>query len=493
MSSDSPNILIIMADQMTAALTGAYGHPVVQTPALDRLCAQGVRFDAAYTNCPLCTPARAAMLSGRFASRTRTYDNASIFPADTPTFAHILRSSGYEVVASGKMHLIGADQLHGFERRLTTDIYPASFAWTPSWEEYELSGIQNEKGAFAAEASECDWNMQLAYDTETQSRALEFLKSRHSTRDKDCMRPFCLLVSYTHPHPPYQITRKYWDMYENDDVEMPTLLEEHRACATQMDRWLHDYEGVSEEAMSNKEAMRNLYRAYFGMVSYVDSLVAELVEMIETFGLRKNTVILFLSDHGDMLCERGLIEKRCFYERSSRIPLIASFPERLEQGSSRSELVSLIDIFPTLADLAGLPHPIDADGSSFLDLLEGREGEGLERIVISEYHGEGVAGCCYMARKGQFKYTYVHEHGSQLFDLAVDPLESHNLVDHPDYMDIQNELHEELIRRFDFDRVAADVLRSQTERLLIKDAMAKGEKQSWDYQPHFDAKSSYVR
>jgi len=183
-TKEKPNILTIMADQMAAAFTEAYGHPVAKTPVLDRLGEEGVRFDSAYTNCPLYTPARAAMLSSRYVSRTRTYGNAAILPSDVSTYAHHLRLAGYETVASGKMHLVGADQLHGFERRLTKDIYPSTFKWTPDWRDYNENGIQNQKARSLAENKIGMRNStrQLDYDNEVQFRALEFLKSRRAER-----------------------------------------------------------------------------------------------------------------------------------------------------------------------------------------------------------------------------------------------------------------------------------------------------------------------
>ena len=178
-----PNILIIMADQMTCALTGAYGHPLVRTPALEQLCAEGVRFDAAYAPCPLCTPARSAMFSGRHVSRTRTYDNGSILASDVPTFAHHLRAAGYEVVAAGKMHFVGADQHHGLEARLTPDIYPADFSWTPpEVEDYAAPAETSGRKALAARsAGPCDGGGQIDYDENVHARAMDFL-ARHGRR-----------------------------------------------------------------------------------------------------------------------------------------------------------------------------------------------------------------------------------------------------------------------------------------------------------------------
>ena len=129
-----PNIVVIMADQLAPQFTGTYGHPQVKTPHMDALAARGMRFDAAYCNAPLCAPSRFSFMSGQLVTRIAAYDNASEFPATVPTFAHYLRLAGYRTCLSGKMHFVGPDQLHGFEERLTTDIYPADHAWTPDWE-----------------------------------------------------------------------------------------------------------------------------------------------------------------------------------------------------------------------------------------------------------------------------------------------------------------------------------------------------------------------
>ena len=479
MSKKKPNVLIIMADQMTAALTGAYGHPVVKTPALDRLCREGVRFDSAYSNCPICTPARAAMLSGRYVSRTRTYDNGAILPCDVPTYAHHLRLAGYEVAVSGKMHLVGADQLHGFEHRLTPDIYPTGFAWTPSWDGYTDKGIVNDKGHMVEEKwiGVREWSHQLNYDTDVQNQAIEFLRTRGDSENEES-RPFCLLVSFTHPHPPYLITQEFWDMYEDAEIDMPNVSEDVMSCRSQMDRWLYEYEGVSEEALRDKERMYTLRRTYYGMVSYVDAQVAELVNTLEQNGLDHNTAIIFTSDHGDMLCDRQLIEKRTFYEWSCRIPLIASFPDQWATDAACSVPVSLVDLFPTLTEFTGASKPVDVDGTSFLELLQ-QPDQDQNRIVYSEYHCEGVKAPCFMARKGTMKYVYIHGADPQLFDLSTDPREVCDLAGDPKFRAIEDELREEILNRFDPAAIADDVIRSQAERILMHRAMNEGQPTKW--------------
>jgi len=493
-SNGKPDILIIIADQMTAALTGAYGHPVVKTPTLDRLCQEGVRFDAAYANCPICAPARASMLSGRYVSRTRSYDNAGILASDVPTFAHHLRLAGYEMVAAGKMHLIGADQLHGFERRLTTDIYPSDFSWTPSWETYVETMRQPlaGKGLQIPPAGVCDWSEQLDYDEGVHHRSLEFLRARRPDVSQG-RRPFCLVVSYSHPHPPYLAPREFWDLYEDAEIALPHIPEDLAAHQSQMDRWLHYFEGVPQEVIRDEETMRRFRRAYYAMVSYVDAKVGELVDTLAKLGMRENTAIIYLSDHGDMLGERQLVEKRVFYEWSARVPLIASCPGHWASGATCDEPVGLMDLFPTLVDFCGAPEPVDIDGRGFIELLEGKPSRGPERVVLSEYHCEGVLVPCFMVRRGRYKYIYVHGHDEQLFDLEADPAEMDDLSGRSGMADLEESLRQEITARFDPDAIAEDVRRSQAERALMRQAMRTGTRTSWDYQPFFDASTSWTR
>lgn len=494
--SRKPDILIVMADQLTAALTGAYGHPVVQTPGMDRLGREGVRFDAAYSNCPLCTPARAALVSGRYVSRTRSYDNAGILPCDVPTFAHHLRLAGYEVVATGKMHFVGADQLHGFERRLTTDIYPSDFSWTSSWDDVVETeeSVRRGKGRQIPTAGPCDWSSQLDYDEETHFRALEFLRQRRpELPENKGRRPFCLLASYSHPHPPYLAPRRFWDLYEGAEIELPEIPAGLSACESEMDRWLGNFEGVPDDMLADADTMRRFRRAYYGLVSYADSKLAELLDTLDDLGMRNDTATFFTSDHGDMLGERRLVEKRVFYEWSARVPLLASWPGRWAAGTHCAEPVTLVDLFPTLVELAAAPPPTAVDGRSFLDVLEGRPDSGPERVAVSEYHGEGVKACCFMVRRGPYKYIYIDGYPGQLFDLRTDPDELDNLAGQPASAEIEASLHGELLARFDLEAVAADVQQSQAEHALLRQAMREGERTHWDHQPFFDAREVWHR
>ncbi len=198
-----PNILLIMADQLTALALPCYGHPVVKAPHIARLAEDGVLFENAYCNSPLCAPSRYSMLAGRLPSRIGAYDNASELPASALTIAHGLRAQGYRTALCGKMHFVGPDQLHGFEERLTTDIYPVDFGWTPDWDRPEeridwwYHNMQSVRQAGIAEATN-----QLDFDDEVAFQAIRFLQD-HARADDP--RPFFLTVSFTHPHDPYAI------------------------------------------------------------------------------------------------------------------------------------------------------------------------------------------------------------------------------------------------------------------------------------------------
>jgi len=216
-----PNIVLIMADQLAPHFTGAYGHPIVKTPNIDALAARGMRFDAAYCNSPLCAPSRFAFMSGQLISRIAAYDNASEFPASIPTFAHYLKMMGYRTCLSGKMHFVGPDQMHGFDERVTTDIYPADYAWTPDWElpderiDKWYHNMQTVKEAGLGAAT-----FQIDYDEEVAF----FAKRRIFNYARDAETPFCMVASFIHPHDPYVARQEWWDLYDPEATDMPSYV-----------------------------------------------------------------------------------------------------------------------------------------------------------------------------------------------------------------------------------------------------------------------------
>jgi choline-sulfatase len=257
-----------------------------------------------------------------------------------------------------------------------------------------------------------------------------------------------------------------------------------------MDKWCQIYHGVDWVDLKNPQNLYNLRRAYYGLVSYVDQKVGELMKTLEEVGVRDNTIIIFTSDHGDMLGERGMVQKRHFYEWSTRIPLIVTYPDRWQAGTKNRQPVSPVDLATTILDIAGVENRLSLDGKSLMGLIYGTDTQ--EKEVFSEMHTAGLFATCFMVRKGQYKYNYVHGEDAQLLDLEDDPDEWNNLSGRPEYQEIEEGLKARILEQFDPDKIEQDVTESLLKRQLIREAM-KVNDTHWDYSPHFDATQQYVR
>ena len=483
------NILVIQADQMTPGVLPAYGHPLVKTPNIDALAENGVIFDSAYCNFPLCVPSRASMLAGRYAHNIASWDNAMEMPAGIPTLAHYLRSVGYHTVLSGKMHFIGPDQLHGFSERITTDIYPANFAWTPDWivgERFRPTGINPTA---VVDAGICARSLQIDYDDEVEHATVQKI---HDLARFQNDKPFLLWASFTHPHSPFVTTRKYWDLYDHDDIDMPRVPPIPVEELDEMSRWLY-YAHAQDLLTIGDEHVRNARHAYYGMTSYIDDKVGRIMEAMRETGLADNTIVVFASDHGEMLGERGMWFKQCFYESSVHIPLIVNFPGTFSPGRV-TEHVSLVDLLPTFMDWASAGTKWEAvsplDGNSLNGLLSGGDGT-WNNMVISEYSGEGVIAPCRMIQRDDHKYIYTHGHPPLLYNTITDPLELENLVGRPEVAEVEVELGREILVDWDAEAINSACVQSQKDRLFIQEATA-GEP-TWAHLSRQGDAGRYVR
>jgi choline-sulfatase len=492
-NNSKPNIVLIMADQLTPYLMGAYGHPVVKTPNLDRLVESGIRFDAAYSPCPLCAPARAALMTGTYISHNKVWDNAAPLASDIPTLAHYLTNAGYDTVTSGKLHYVGADQLHGLRRRLTTDVYPSGFNWLPTVNRARDSRIldrrQHANGYRLPRVGISPSTMYLAYDEETQFRALEYLNSKYRARLEGNKEPFFLCASFHHPHDPFRVPQDLWDLYDGEEIAIPEYPANMESTYSAMDRWLNAYHGTDRIDIKAPESLTALRRAYYGLVTYIDRKVGELVETLEKLGMLDNTIILFTADHGDMLAEKNMVQKRSFYEYSSRVPLIVNFPDGWGAGTRCSQPASLIDIAPTLMEIGGVEPWQPLDGRSLLPCVTGAD---KDRVAFSESHTNGVYEPCFMVRKGEYKYIYIRNEQHQLFDIVQDPKEWHNLCGESAYAAVEAELLSIILANFDPDAVEEELMQSLQNRAIIKQANETNDLH-WDYSPLFDATKQYAR
>ena len=481
-----PNILIFMVDQLNGTLFPDWPAEWLHAPNLKKLAARSTRFKNAYTASPLCAPGRAAFMSGQLPSDTGVYDNAAEFISSIPTYAHHLRRAGYQTCLSGKMHFVGPDQMHGFEERLTTDIYPADFGWTPDYRkrgeriDWWYHNMGSVTGSGVAEISN-----QMEYDDEVAYHATRKVYDYARSKDE---RPWCMTVSFTHPHDPYVARKKYWDLYEDCEYLLPTVpamdYEDHDTHSKR----IFDANDWRSFDISEDDIKRSR-RAYFANISYLDDKIGEVMEAVEA--TRQETIIMFVSDHGDMLGERGLWFKMSFFEGSARVPMMICAPD-MEPGLITTP-VSNIDVCPTLCDLAGV------DMSEVEPWTTGQSvkpmGQGVERTepVAIEYAAEASYSPMVSLRYGKWKYNRCKLDADQLFDLDKDPHELTNLAEVAEHQGTLTQLRAKSEARWDLDKFDADVRASQARRWVVYEALREGGYYPWDYQPLQKASERYMR
>ncbi len=483
-----PNILILMVDQFNGTLFPDGPADFLHAPHLKALAQRSVRFANTYTASPLCAPARASFMSGQLPSRTRVYDNAAEFASDIPTYAHHLRAAGYQTALSGKMHFVGPDQLHGFEERLTTDIYPADFGWTPDYTkpgeriDWWYHNLGSVTGAGVAEITN-----QMEYDDEVAYNATRKLYDLSRRQDD---RPWCLTVSFTHPHDPYVARRKFWDLYEDCPALNPAVaplpfeeLDPHsqrllEAC---------DYKAFD----ITPEQIRRARQGYFANISYVDEKIGEILDVLDRSRMADDTIILFVSDHGDMLGDRGLWFKMCFFDGAARVPLMIAAPGWTPAKIDRP--VSTLDVTPTLAGLAGLDISSLKKWTDGEDLAPLATGTGSRSPVPMEYAAEGSIAPLVGIRDGRFKLSLCVKDPPMLYDLDADPHELNNLAENPDYAEVLASLKAQADARWNLETFDAAVRESQARRWVVYEALRNGAYYPWDYQPLQKASERYMR
>ena len=470
-----PNVLFIQADQLKPQVLPAYGGPA-DTPHLDRLCGEGVVFENAYCNFPLCAPSRFSMLAGMLPSRIGAFDNGAELPAATPTMAHWLRLAGYHTTLSGKQHFVGPDMLHGFHERLVPELYPTDFHWTPSWDEVRMDSNNDSSGV--TRAGICVRSMQMDHDEAVLHRAVSRLHD--FARDAD-RRPFFLLTSFTHPHEPYCAQRKHWDRYRHENVPMPET-----PLLPTPERDLHSermlvHHGLLDGRIT-PDHIRTARHAYLANCSYLDEMIGALLDTLEATDLARNTAIVITSDHGDMLGERGLWFKKHFFDHAARVPLVIHAPERFA-AARRSEPVSLVDLLPTICDLVGVDlagrAPRPPDGSSLLPLCDDAA-VAREAPVFAEITSEGVPSPMFMVRHGSFKLMTGGGAPDVLFDLRADPEERTDLSADPGSAATLAALRGLAVETWEAAELEREVRTSQRERRLVQAAHGHGPAPRWD-------------
>lgn len=469
-----PNILFIMTDQQSTRGVGAYGGPAI-TPNIDAMASGGVRFENVACPSPICVTSRSSFICGKHPHRNDIWDNGSPFACDEITLPYRLAAAGYRTLAAGKLHFIGADQLHGFHDRLTPDVYPADMLWVDDWDNPMTRDNGNNRDR-VAEAGVIPWSPTFDYDEHVMFRSLEWLRL-HARQKPEEREPFFLFVGLTNPHDPYQTLQELWDRYEGVDIELPENWDQPFDELSQMSQWIQMHHDLAVP-VKREDAIR-ARRAYFANCSYIDDKVGLLVAELERLGLRDNTIIFFVSDHGDTLGAHGGWSKRMFYEGSVKVPMIAQFPHGENAGRVVNTPVSLLDVYPTLLEIADAPVPDDIDGVSLMPLATGSTTERGD--VFSEFCADGVLSPCRMIQRGNYKLNYCHGHKGELFDLAADPNEMKNLIDDPAHAVIRDELLAKIMENWNPDEIDRRIRESQKRRRALAEIRLNHEGYPWKF------------
>lgn len=439
------NVLFISADDMNNDLS-AFGVPQVKTPHLERLAKMGVRFDRAYCQQPLCGPSRASVMTGL---RPDTLDMHTLAHElreknpDVVTLGQLFRQKGYFSARAGKIYH------YGNPSQIGTDANDDPETWDERYNPAGIDKLQEENiirygpnrtpRKEALGISMAWWDPVSEDEDHTDGMvAAKIVELIEAKKDE----PFFLAAGFFNPHCPYVAPKRYFDLYPLDEITMPNLkeakadLDDVPPMAVQRDtrHWPFYFDQVSVE-----EA-RRCKQAYYACNSFVDALVGKLLDALEENGLLEKTIIVFWSDHGYFLGEKGLWYKRKAFERSAKVPLIIAAPG-LGRGTTVTQPVELLDLYPTLADLCGLTPPANLEGASLRPLLENPSGEGWTKPAVTQvWHGRDAWG--YSIRNQRWRYTEWLEGraGRELYDHENDPDEITNLAEHPEQAELVREL-----------------------------------------------------
>lgn len=410
-----PDILVFLSDQHAPQFMGG-GEVDVNTPNLDQMRNDGVSFEGAYTACPLCVPARMAMLSEQRSSRTGIFTNVDTLPNTQPTFLHSLVASGYETVLVGRMHFIGEDQRHGFMKRIAPDITLVTWKRPDHIRAERGVFARTFVGKFSTEVVGGGESPVLCYDELVVNAALTYLKQPHEKQQ------FIVIGTYG-PHFPYVAPEELFKKYQNQ-VELPQMFGE---TPDYMNPCL-----INHKVKATPEVAKGVRAAYCGMIERMDQQIGQVRKAFDEFceNRENGKVFAYLSDHGDQAGERDLYGKETFFEKSVRIPMIFT-GDGIASNKKVFEPVSILDFGSTICDLAGAVRLSLSDGVSLIEELRGKNGN-QERVVYSEYMDKYEEEYRYalMLRKGNYKYVTYHGFESQdmLFDVIKDPLETTNLA-----------------------------------------------------------------
>ena len=456
---DRPNVLWISTDQQRFDTISTLGNGDIETPNLDRLVRTGVAFDHAYCQSPICTPSRASFMSGVYASSVHVnYNGNDTFPDRFPVVSKLFADAGYTCGLIGKLHIASAQKR--VEKRTDDGYSYWEYSHAPHWsveEGHDYADWLKEKGYDIKKLLTDPKGIpsELHHTTWCTEKTLEFLAGVED-------RSWFTSLNIFNPHPPFNPPAEYQDKYDPDAMSPPLFRESdleqqenlssvtfQRKARHPSDLEIGSRNGQTAKYLGGRRDAGALKAYYYACISHIDEQIGRILDYLEDSGQLSKTVIVFTSDHGDMLADHGILYKGCrFYDGLVRVPLIWSWPGVFEQDLRSSALVELTDIMPTLLDLAGLAIPVHLQGRSLKDILTGKADAGFHReFVRCEYYNaaddpytddDQIAT---MYRDKRYKIMVYHGHGvGELYDMQEDPAEFENLWDSPDHAELKMDL-----------------------------------------------------
>lgn len=470
-STQRPNLLFLFSDQHARRIAGCYGDKVAETPNLDALAASGVTFDNAYCPSPLCVPSRMAMLTGRHPYTQECWTNDDYLRSDAATWLHALGAGGYRPLLAGRLHSMGPDQLHGYAERTVGD-------HSPNWggvPRHDLGVLDRANDPWPESLAQSGVG-QSAYqvkDIDTAEAACEAIRAHARARAQGSDAPLCLTVGFLLPHPPYVAWREDYERFagrvpppQHGSPPVPTHAWERW---WRDDRQLHDIDPVAVERART---------AYYALTYRLDCLIGLVLAALKATGEMDDTLIVYTTDHGDQLGERGLWWKHTLLEDSLRVPLIMRWPAHLPAGQRRAQVCNLVDVAATMVEALHaepLPH---AQGRSLLGVAMDAGASWLD-VTFSEHCTDTVPAWTggrsvqqRMVREGKYKLIYTHGDAPMLFDLDRDPAERHDLASDPAHGGTRERLLAKVLDGWDPERIAATIAARRREKKVI-DAWAR--------------------
>jgi len=452
------NLLILLSDEHNKRMLGVSGHSHVKTPNLDNLANEGVLFQNAYCNSPICVPSRAILATGRYNAEIGYWDNADPYDGKIPSWGHRAVEGNCDAVSIGKLHFLDDQAPTGFSEQINPLNVVGGVGDLLGLIRQELpvrKGAANmAKDVGSGETTYSNYDKKIAED------ATKWILNR-----KAGDKPWVLFVSFVCPHFPLIAPPEFYDMYPENEVPWPLLYEEHQ-------RSKHPYYEAMRKCMNyddyfDEEKVRKATSAYFGLCSFLDHNVGLVLDALQKSQFADNTNIIYTSDHGDALGMRGMWGKSTMFEESAGVPMILKGPN-LPKSKKIKTPVSLVDIFPTVVDSLNLSpnsRDIDLPGKSLLKIAQ--ETDDYERVVLSEYHAAASPVGAFMLRKGKYKYVYFAEgYDPQLFNLEEDPYEQNDLFSNENFKDILNSFYDNLLKICDPEAVNKRAKKEQNDKIL---------------------------